>query len=84
MNKLLIYYIKIIVLPFPVLYYLTTVSSSAFVTGMFSYMIYRYFIDTNKLIRKNLITKEEVRKFKLFTYLFYWNKEYFKELYFES
>lgn len=84
MNKLLIYYIKIIVLPFPVLYYLTTVSSSAFVTGMFSYMIYRYFIDTNKLISKNLIKKEELRGSKLISYIFSFHIEYFKELYFES
>ncbi len=80
MKNLLVYYFQII-LPLPLIYFsLLKQDSVLFVTLCIFYYIYRIFTDYFRLLKKNIIKKNDF----LIFLIPLWNIKYFKELYFEK
>jgi hypothetical protein len=79
MKNLLVYYLAII-LPLPLIIWSASYSSSLFVILLFSYVIYRSFVDGQRLIRKGIINKNDLWK----SFIPFWGMRFFKELYFEN
>lgn len=80
MKNLIVYYFQIL-LPLPLLYFSAKSGDSIlFVTLFVFYYIYRIFTDYYRLLKKNVIKKND---FLIFIFPI-WNIKYFKELYFEK
>lgn len=78
MKNILIYYISIF-LPLPLLIGSLSYDSMIFFVLLISYVIYRGFIDGQRLIEKELINKNELWK----AFIPFWSSRYFRQLYFE-
>ena len=80
MKNLLVYYFQIL-LPFPLIYWgATSGNSRMFITIIVLYYIYRIFTDYFRLLKKNVIKKNDF----LFFIIPLWRIKYFTELYFEK
>jgi hypothetical protein len=80
MKNLLIYYFSIL-LPLPLLVWSAFNDTLLFIFLLISYIIYRRFTDSKRLIEKGLLSKKDA--WKVFVIPFY-STYYFKELYFEK
>ncbi len=80
MKNLAIYYLAIL-MPFPLMYF-TAINgeSELFVALLFSYLIYRGFVDGKRLVDKELLSKKESWK----AFIPFYTASYIKELYFEK
>jgi hypothetical protein len=78
MKSLLIYYFAIL-LPLPLLAWSLYNNYIMFFILLISYLIYRSFVDGQRLIEKELIGKKEFWK----VFIPLWRYRYFKELFFE-
>lgn len=81
MKNLAIYYFSIL-LPLPLLLLVAKADMSAlFVTLLFSYLIYRGFTDSKRLLDKGAIEKKDVWKV---LFIPFYSAQFIKELYFEK
>lgn len=80
MKNILTYYLSIL-LPFPLLIWSLYYDSIMFLILLMCYVIiYRGFVDGQRLIEKKLINKNELWK----AFIPFWTSKYFRQLYFEN
>lgn len=80
MKNILIYYLSIL-LPIPLLVWSLYYNSIMFFILLMSYVIiYRGFVDGQRLIEKKLMNKNELWK----AFIPFWTSKYFRQLYFEN
>jgi hypothetical protein len=80
MKNLIVYYIQIL-LPIPFMYFTAKNENPIlFCTLLVFYYIYRIFTDYYRLLKKNVVKKNDFLSF----IRPFWTVRYFKELYFEK
>ena len=79
MKKLFLYYFAILI-PIPYLIYLIFTNNKLMIGILFAYVIYRGFIDGQRLIEKSLIEKDELWK----AFIPFWCSRFYRQLYFEK
>jgi hypothetical protein len=81
MRNLFVYYLAIL-LPIPLMVWaVSNGNSTLFGVLLLSYVVYRGFTDSRRLLEKGLIKKKE--SWKIFIFPWYYGR-FFKELYFEK
>lgn len=80
MKNILIYYFAII-LPIPLIIFISKDNSIFFAMMLLFYIVFRGFIDGQRLIEKNVIEKNDLWKSVLIPF---WSSRFFKQLYFEK
>lgn len=78
MKKLIFYYFAILI-PLPLLIGFSS-NSKMFVVFLISYVIYRGFVDGQRLIEKGILDKKELWK----AFIPFWCSRYYRQLYFEK
>lgn len=80
MKNLLIYYFAIL-LPIPLIIIVSNSHSVIFTVLLLFYIIFRGFIDGQRLIEKKIIEKKDLWKSVLIPF---WSSRFFRQLYFEK
>lgn len=80
MKNLFIYYFAIL-LPIPLIIITSNNNSVIFTVLLLFYIIFRGFIDGQRLIEKNIIEKKDLWKSVLIPF---WSSRFFRQLYFEK
>jgi hypothetical protein len=78
MKKLIFYYFAILI-PIPLFIGFSS-NSKMFVIFLLSYVIYRGFVDGQRLIEKEILDKKELWK----AFIPFWCSRYYRQLYFEK
>jgi hypothetical protein len=78
MKNILLYYFAIII-PIPLLIG-SSGNSKMFTILLLSYIIYRGFVDGQRLIEKGILNKKELWK----AFIPFWCSQYYRQLYFEK
>ena len=80
MKNIFIYYF-VIILPIPLLITISKDDSLFFAIMLLFYIVFRGFIDGQRLIEKNVIEKKDLWKSVLIPF---WKSRFYKQLYFEK
>jgi hypothetical protein len=79
MKKLFFYYLAILI-PLPYMFYLIITKNKLMIGFLFAYVIYRGYIDGQRLIEKSLIKNNEIWK----AFIPFWCSRFYRQLYFEK
>ena len=80
MKNIFIYYF-VIILPIPLLITISKDDSLFFAIMLLFYIVFRGFVDGQRLIEKNVIEKKDLWKSVLIPF---WKSRFYKQLYFEK
>lgn len=79
MKNIVLYYFAIL-LPIPLLVYFAKVNAMVFMVLLLAYVIYRGFVDGQRLLEKSIISKNEFWK----VFIPFWSSRFYRPLYFEK
>lgn len=79
MKNLFIYYLLIFI-PLPILFYIGKLKSELFIFSFILYLVYRGFLDANRLVKIGVISKKDFYQ----SFIPFWKLKYFYELYFKK